>query len=136
GVEEGGEELSGLGGGGVGEAVDRLVDEGDQVVGAVGERRVVERSALLRNPLDNPVQVGHDVLGQPPQVRRGGHTERHAGPQTPQVHLGAGEGHRGGQSERAGPGDHGGGGGAQGRGAGRVRSGPSRGGGAAVCGGR
>ena len=55
GVVEGGGEQRAQGGGGVvgtggGEQLHRLGDQGDEVVGAVGEAGVVERAALLGDP--------------------------------------------------------------------------------------
>jgi hypothetical protein len=104
-VEGGGQQRAERGGrvlgAGGGEDLHRLGDEGDEVVGTVGETRVVERAAVLRDPHRATAQVGHQRLREPAVGVGGGHAE-HAAGQAGQVDLGAGEGHRGVQGNGAG----------------------------------
>ena len=50
--------------------VDRLVDEGGEVVGPAGEGRVVERPLVLLDPLRVPAHLDHERLADRPQRAR------------------------------------------------------------------
>ena len=77
----------------VAQPVHRLVDERDEVVGAVCEGGVVQRAVLLGDPLHGAAELAHQPLGQRAQVVRGGHPERDALAQPFCVGVGAGERH-------------------------------------------
>ncbi|OLE27919.1 MAG: hypothetical protein AUG44_08925 [Actinobacteria bacterium 13_1_20CM_3_71_11] len=79
---------------GVAQPVDRLVDEGDQVVRAMGEGGVVERAVLLGDPLHGAAQLVDQRARERPDVGRGGHAERDALAQPDQVLGAPGERHR------------------------------------------
>ena len=78
-----------------------LGDEGDEVVGAVGQACVVERAPVLGHPHRATAEVGDEGLGDLAVGVVGGDAEDAAG-QARQVDVGAGEGHRG--VHRDGPG--------------------------------
>ena len=78
---------------GRGEHLAGLGHQGDQVVGAVRERGVVERPPLLRHPHGAAAEVGDQLLGEAALVGAGGDAED-AARQSRQVDGGAGEGHR------------------------------------------
>ena len=86
---------------GLGQQLHRLGDQGDQVVRAEGEGRVVERTVLLRDPLGLPAHLDDQGLGGQPQLLGGGDAEGAAG-EPLHVDLGAGEGHRRVQGQRQG----------------------------------
>ncbi len=77
------------------------------MVGAQGERRVVQRAPLLGDPLGLAAHLDDQGLGGQPQLLGRGDAEGAAG-QPLDVHGGAGEGHRRVQGERQGAGAQGG----------------------------
>lgn len=81
-----------------------LGDQGDQVVGAQGEGRVIERAALLGDPLGLAAHLDHQGLGGQPQFLGRGDPEGASG-EPLDVHRSARERHRGvqGQRQRADP---------------------------------
>ena len=81
-----------------------LGDQGDQVVGAEGEGRVVERAGLLGDPLGLAAHLDDQRLGGQPQLLGRGDPEGAAG-EPLHVHGSAGERHHGvqRQRQRAGP---------------------------------
>ncbi|SCD99292.1 syndecan 1 [Streptomyces sp. IgraMP-1] len=107
GAEEGAEHPVGGGDPGRAQQLHRLGDQGDQVVGAEREGRVVERTGLLRDPLGLSAHLDDEGLGGEPQLVGGGDAEGAAG-QALHVDRGAGEGHGGVQGERQRPGPAGG----------------------------
>ena len=57
------------------EQLHRLGDQGDEVVGAVRQARVVEAAVLLGHPHHVAAEVGDDLLGPGALRRAGGHAE-------------------------------------------------------------
>ena len=82
-----------VGGAGLAEQVHRLGDQGDEVVRAVREARVVERAPVLLDPDDAAAEGGDQRAGERPGAVGRGHPE-HAAGQPGDVDVGAGERHR------------------------------------------
>ena len=101
--EQRAQRVGGLVGAGRGQHLQRLADQGDQVVGAVREAGVVERAAVLGHPHRAAAEVGDERLGERLLGVAGGDAEDAAG-EPVEVEVGAGEGHRGVQRDRAGTG--------------------------------
>ena len=98
GVVESGLEKRSQNGGGIvrtrgPQELHRLRDEGDQVVGAMREARVVEAPRLLGHPHHGRPELGHDLGGPLALTRARGHPE-HAVREPIEVACGPGEGHR------------------------------------------
>ena len=98
-VERGGEQRAqGAGrvvGAGGGEQLHRLGDQGDQVVGAVGEAGVVERAHLLGHPHRRAAEVGDQAARRRRAPSSPAVSAEDAARQPVEVERGAGEGHRG-----------------------------------------
>ena len=71
-----------------------LGDEGDQVVGAVREPRVVERAPVLGHPHRAAAEVGDQLLGDGSRSSAPAVTPNTQPASRAQVDVGAGEGHR------------------------------------------
>ena len=100
-VEQRAQRGGGVVGAGGGQQLHRLADQGDEVVGAVRETRVVERALALGHPHRDAAEVGDQGLGELALAVAGGHAE-HAAGEPVEVELGAGEGHRRVHRDRAG----------------------------------